>query len=491
MSDSSNNSKPKGPINGSLVVRALTLPAVPAKARLAAWKSQLPTIASFEDEMKALRNDQLRKRSLSLRYRARCGERLEQMLPEAFALVREAARRTVGMRHFDVQLIGGMALFHGAVTEMETGEGKTLTATLPMYLRSFAGKGAHLATVNDYLARRDAEWMGPIYELLGLTVGVIQTGMNQDQRRKAYGCDLTYGTAKEFGFDFLRDRLLLRRLAEDAATWDKDHLLSGRKSEGEKPVQRGQYFGLVDEADSILIDEARTPLIISAVPGEAQYRAVACYDWAAANADQFVEDRDYEYDHEKKKVELTLAGRHLARKLHKPDELGPVGLIDIYEYVERAIKVAREFHTDRQFVVRDGEVVIVDEFTGRMSEGRKWSGGIHQAVEAKEGVKVTVESGHAARITVQDLFKRYRYLAGMTGTAASSARELRKIYRTPVVRVPRINRRDERFFPITSTRRATRNGRPSWSRYASCTRKAGRYWWGRARSTNPRSCRGD
>ena len=383
-----------------------------------------------------IRDDQLRKRSLSLRYRARSGERLEQLLHEAYALVREAARRTLSMRHFDVQLLGGIALFHGAVTEMETGEGKTLTATLPMYLRSFAGKGAHLATVNDYLARRDAEWMEPVYGLLGLTVGVIQTGMNQDQRRKAYGCDLTYGTSKEFGFDFLRDRLLIRRLTEDAASWDGDQLLAGQKSAGEKPVQRGQHFVLVDEADSILIDEARTPLIISAVPGEAQYRAVACYEWAATISNQFEEDRDYEYDHEKKKAELTLAGRHLARKLHKPDALGPVGLIDIYTYVERAVKVAREFQNDREFVIRDDEVVIVDEFTGRMSEGRKWSGGIHQAVEAKEGVKVTVESGHAARITVQDLFKRYKYISGMTGTAASSARELKKIYRTPVVKIP-------------------------------------------------------
>jgi preprotein translocase subunit SecA len=197
---------------GRVVSRPSSLEII-TKGRMARWQAQLPLIGSLEGELRALRDDQLRKRSLSLRYRARSGERLEHLLPEAYALVREAARRTVGMRHFDVQVLGGIALFHGSITEMETGEGKTLTATLPMYLRSFAGKGAHLATVNDYLARRDAEWMGPVYGLLGLTVGVIQTGMNQDQRRKAYGCDLTYGTSKEFGFDFLRDRLLLRRLS--------------------------------------------------------------------------------------------------------------------------------------------------------------------------------------------------------------------------------------------------------------------------------------
>ena len=202
------------------------------KGRLAIWQSQIPLIASFEDELQALRDDQLRKGSLSLRYRARSGERLDHLLPEAYALVREAARRTVSMRHFDVQLLGGIAHFHGAVTEMETGEGKTLTATLPMYLRSFAGKGAHLATVNDYLARRDAEWMGPVYGLLGLTVGVIQTGMNPDQRRKAYGCDLTYGTAKEFGFDFLKDRLLSAPLSGRCGILGRRPIAFGAKIRG-------------------------------------------------------------------------------------------------------------------------------------------------------------------------------------------------------------------------------------------------------------------
>lgn len=414
----------------------ISLPAIPIGSQMQRWQRRLPEIADLEESVRALSNEQMRKQSLSLRYRARSGEKLDHLLGEAYALVREAGRRTVEMRHFDVQLIGGIAMFNGAVAEMETGEGKTLTATLPMYLHSLLGKGSHLATVNDYLARRDAEWMTPVYEALGLSVGIIQTGMNQDQRRKAYGSDVCYGTAKEFGFDFLRDRLLLRRLGEEAATWQSGGASLGQKSKSEQPVHRGMHFALVDEADSILIDEARTPLIISAIPGDAQKRAVACFSWASSSADLFHEDEHYEYDHEKRTVELTFEGRQQTRNLPKPEELGPVGLVDIYQYIERAIKVGREFHLHQQYVVNEGEIVIVDEFTGRMAEGRKWSGGIHQSVEAKEGVEVTVETGHAARVTVQDLFRRYKFLAGMTGTAWTSARELKKIYGTPVYRIP-------------------------------------------------------
>ena len=411
------------------------LPANPLGNKIARWRARLPEITSWEPKCREFSDEQLRKQSLSLRYRARSGEKLDKLLPEAFALVREAGRRSLGMRHFEVQMIGGMAMFHGSIVEMQTGEGKTLTATLPMYLHAIVGKGAHLATVNDYLAKRDAEWMTPIYKALGMTVGIIQTGINQDQRRQAYGSDVCYGTAKEFGFDFLRDRLLLRRLGEEATTW-KTGDDAGKKSKSEQPVHRGMHFCLVDEADSILIDEARTPLIISSIPGEAQKRAVACFRWAAEKAQLFTEDEHYDYDHEKRKVDLTFEGRQLTRDLPKPEELGPVGLVDIYEYIERAIKVAREFHLQQQYVIVDGEIVIVDEFTGRIADGRKWSGGIHQAVEAKEGVEVSVETGHAARVTVQDLFRRYKHLAGMTGTARTSASELKKIYSTPVYQIP-------------------------------------------------------
>ncbi|MEM7316100.1 MAG: preprotein translocase subunit SecA, partial [Planctomycetota bacterium] len=400
--------------------------AVPIPNRITQYRRRLPEIAAWEPIVQLDTDSQLRKRSLSLRYRARSGEKLVKLLGEAYAVVREAGRRTLNMRHFDVQLIGGIAMFHGCIAEMETGEGKTLTATLAMYLRALSGKGAHLATVNDYLAERDAELMKPIYKALGLSIGVVKTQISQDERREAYGSDITYGTAKEFGFDFLRDRLLLRRIGESALGIGGNGAI--RADATEKPVQRGMHSVLVDEADSILIDEARTPLIISAVPGEAQQRAVACYRWASSVTDKFEEDEHYEYDHEKKNCELTFSGRQLARTLPKPIEMGPVGLVDIYQYVERAVKVGREFHNHRQYVVHEGEIVIVDEFTGRMAEGRKWSAGIHQAVEAKEGIEVTVETGHAARVTVQDLFRRYKHVCGMTGTASTSAGELKKIY---------------------------------------------------------------
>ena len=404
--------------------------------RLTRWTSLLPRIARLEPELQGLGDQQLRKRSLSLRYRAKSGEPLPRLLVEGYALVREAARRTINMRHFDVQILGGIAMFHRSIVEMQTGEGKTLCATLPMYLNGLSGKSCHLATVNDYLARRDAEWMGPIYKALGIKVGVIETPMGQPERRKNYACDVVYGTAKEFGFDFLRDRLLLRRIQE-GQTDILGGMLGQRQGAGsEQPVQGEPYFALVDEADSILIDEARTPLIIGALPTDEEKLAVACYKWAAGVVDEFVEDDDYEYDHEKKSVELTREGRQKVRMLPMPDAMDTVGMFHIYRYVERAIKVEREFIYERQYVVRDGEIVIVDEFTGRLSEGRKWREGIHQAVEAKQGVDVTVATGQAARITVQDFFLRYERLAGMTGTARSSARELRKIYKVHVVTVP-------------------------------------------------------
>ncbi|MCA9245535.1 MAG: preprotein translocase subunit SecA [Planctomycetales bacterium] len=401
------------------------------------WKRNLlPKIDSFRSQLQQERDDQLRKRSLSLRFRFKSGEPAVDLLPEAYALVREAARRTLSMEHYDVQMLGGIAMFFGMLAEMETGEGKTLTATLPMYLRALAGKGCHLTTVNDYLAKRDADQMGPLYKLLGLSTGCVQTQMSQPERRKNYACDITYGTAKEFGFDFLRDRLLMREngmLNEDSPS---RFLADASPLAGERPVQRGHYFALVDEADSVLIDEARTPLIISAIPGEAEKIAAATYDWAAKAVEQFEEDEHYEYDHEKKTVELNMLGRQLVRSLPKSDLLDTVGFIDMYEHIERAIKVDREFERDREYVIRDGEIVIVDESTGRLAEGRKWRSGIHQAVEAREGLEVTVDTGQAARVTVQDFFLRYQHLGGMTGTAITSAAEMKKIYKLTVVQVP-------------------------------------------------------
>ena len=419
----------------SLAIQLNALTGGLVQRRLASWQGLLPKINDFEAGLQRLTDHELRKQSLSLRYRAKSQEPLDRLLPEAYALVREAGRRTINMRHFDVQILGGIAMHHRSIVEMQTGEGKTLTATLPVYLNALTGRGVQLATVNDYLARRDAEWMGPIYDLLGMSVGVIETQMPQAQRRKAYACDVCYGTAKEFGFDFLRDRLLLRRISEGLTDF-LGGMLGRQGPSAEEPVQRGANFVVVDEADSILIDEARTPLIISALPTEEEKIAVECYRWSAKVADEFEDEEHYDYDHEKQSVELTAEGRQLVRTLPKPPAMDSVGMFTIYEYIERAIKVNRAFTLDRQYVVRDGEIVIVDEYTGRLSEGRKWRDGIHQAIEAKEGVEVTVATGQAARVTVQDFFLRYERLTGMTGTAISSARELRKIYEVDVIPIP-------------------------------------------------------
>ncbi len=403
---------------------------------MARCASYVPKVAAAEPALQKLSDHELRKTSLGLRYRARSGEPLDKLLVEAFSLVREASRRQLGMRHFDVQILGGAAIHHHSIVEMQTGEGKTLTATLPMYLAALAGKGAHLATVNDYLAARDAELLKPLYSALGMSIGTIQSQQPQPERRKAYQCDITYGTANEMGFDFLRDRLLNRSSADGIKDLFGQMLGVSANGAGDESVQRGLHYMLVDEADSILIDEARTPLIISALPGEDEKIAAEAYSWASEVCSQFIEDEHYDYDHEDRSVELGLAGRQLVRALPKPSEMDRLPLSTIYEYVQRAIKVGREMFLDRHYVVRDGEIVIVDEFTGRLAEGRKWRAGIHQAIEAQEGVEITFATNQAARITIQDLFLRYERLSGMTGTAATSRRELKKIYRVHVEQIP-------------------------------------------------------
>ncbi len=406
------------------------------KVRVRKWMAALHQVASLEARTREFSLDQIRKESLSLRYRAMSGEALSKLLPEAFALVREAGRRALNMRHFDVQILGGAALFDGCIAEMQTGEGKTLTATLPLYLHALAGHGAHLATVNDYLASRDAEWMRPIYKLLGCSVGVVLTDSSPDERRSAYGSDITYGTAKEFGFDFLRDRLLLRAQGRMQSDFLGEGSAERWTSRGDEPVQRTMHFALVDEADSILIDEARTPLIIGSLGDESRETVIATFRWAAEHAPKFEYEEHYTIEEDSRKIELSSRGRALVRSLPRDEVMRQVGLVDLYDYIERGVKVHRDFHLDRQYVIRDGEIVIVDEFTGRLAEGRKWRDGIHQAIEAKEEIEVSVPTGQAARITVQDLFHRYRHIGGMTGTASTSAAELRKIYKTPVVLVP-------------------------------------------------------
>jgi len=415
-------------------VRALLAP--PGRRRLARWRVLVENIAGFDTLLRDLNDQRLHNRSLSLRYRAKSGEPLDRLLPEAFALVAESAARTLGMRHFPVQYLGGIAIHRGGIAEMETGEGKTLTATLPLFLNALSGRGAHLATANDYLAVRDADWMRPVFNFLGMTVGAIRGGMSPADRRDAYHSDVTYGTAREFGFDFLRDRMLARRVEEGRQDSMAGMLGLSTERADDLPVQRDFHFAVIDEADNILIDEARTPLIISAAGMDDSQTEIDCFRWSASVAEKFSEERDFLLDAKRKTVELTAEGRKQARSLPGPQNLVAIGQSHLYEYVERAIKVLRDFHRDQQFVVRDGEVVIVDEYTGRLSEGRRWSGGIHQAVEAKEGLNITLRDGHAAQITVQELCLHYPRLAGMTGTASMSAREFRKVFSLTVIRIP-------------------------------------------------------
>ncbi len=405
-------------------------PAIDAAARRLVGE-----IAELEPEMQSLDDVAIKRLGRSLSYRARAGEPPESLIVECFAATREAGRRALSMRHFDVQLLAGVALVRGAIVEMQTGEGKTLVATLPLVLYSLYGKGAHLATVNDYLAKRDAEWMEPIYKRLGLSVGIIQSEMDFDERRNNYAKDVTYGTAKEFGFDFLKDRLVGREIAEGRGDLGAT-LVGGSASGSSKLLQRPYWFALVDEADNVLIDEARTPLIIASPPGEAQAQQQALFRFAAAAAVDLIRDEDYEFDRQKQTCELLGRGRSRVRAIRRPALLESTSLLAIYDAVERAIRAKESFIRDRQYVIRDDKIVIIDEFTGRAAEGRTWRDGLHQAVEAKEGLEPTVPSGHAARITIQDLFARWPHLAGMTGTIASSAPEISRTYDVAVAVVP-------------------------------------------------------
>ena len=412
------------------------LPSIISSTSLAKWNLQVARIDAREPALQKLTDSELRKESLSLRYEALSGVPLEQLLVPAYALVREAGRRTLGMRHYKVQLLGGMAIHHGCIAEMQTGEGKTLTATAPMYLASLHGKGAHLATANDYLAARDAELMRPVYELLGVSVGIVEAQTPRPERQSAYQCDVTYTTAKELGFDFLRDRLLLRQNEEGFTSSIASMLGHIGNSSKNEYVLRDLNFALIDEADSLLIDEAKTPLIVSAASQNSASTMAALYKWCAKVANEFQSNTHYEFSDKPRRVTLNSDGRQRLRELSKPDSIDAVTMIDMYENLERAILVNREYQKDRHYVIDEGEVVIVDEFTGRIAEGRKWKAGIHQAIEAREGLEVSTETGDAARVTLQEFFLRYDRLSGMTGTIANSAPELKKIYKVDVIKVP-------------------------------------------------------
>jgi preprotein translocase subunit SecA len=368
-------------------------------------------INSFEPEMKSLNDEALSAKTMQFRERLAKGETLDQLLPEAFATVREASRRVLGQRHFDVQLMGGIVLHQGKIAEMKTGEGKTLTATLPLYLNALTGKGVHLVTVNDYLAGRDAKWMSPVYEFLGLTVSALQNHMNDKERQDAYACDILYATNNELGFDYLRDNMKFRL---------SDY------------VQRDLYYAIVDEVDSILIDEARTPLIISGSADEAG----ALYRSADLAVRRLNKEDDYELDEKERNVMLTESGVDKIEAAFNVENLYAIEHLGLLHHVNQALRAHVLFKRDVEYVVREGEVLIVDEFTGRILQGRRYSDGLHQAIEAKEGVKIEKETQTLASITLQNYFRLYKKLAGMTGTAMTEAEEFHKIYKLDVVSIP-------------------------------------------------------
>src|SRR5437763_5261604 len=408
--------------------------------RVKGYQSRVDAINALEPEIAALSDEALKARTAEFRKQLADGKTLDDILVPAFATVREAAKRTLGQRHFDVQLIGGMVLHEGDIAEMKTGEGKTLVATLAVYLNALAGRGVHVVTVNDYLANRDAEWMGQIYNFLGLKVGVIVHGLDDEQRKQAYDADVTYGTNNELGFDYLRDNMKYRL---------------------EDMVQRGHIYAIVDEVDSILIDEARTPLIISGPLDDRSefYNTIDAYIPKLDKA-------DFEVDEKQRTVTLSEAGMEKMEQmlrganLLKGDHLYDVENVSTVHHVNQAMRAHKLFQRDKDYVVRNGEVVIIDEFTGRMMPGRRYSEGLHQALEAKEHQTIQPENQTLASITFQNYFRMYEKLAGMTGTAMTEADEFIDIYNLEVIEVPtnmpmiRVDEEDEVYRTATEKYRS-------------------------------------
>ena len=386
-------------------------------------------VLSYEDEYSRLSDEELKAKTPEFKERLKNGETLDDILPEAFAVCREASSRVLNMKHFPVQIIGGIILHQGRIAEMKTGEGKTLVATLPAYLNALSGKGVHIVTVNDYLARRDSEWMGKLYRFLGLSVGLIVHELNNDERRAAYSADITYGTNNEMGFDYLRDNMI---------------------AYAEQRVQRGHSFAIVDEVDSILIDEARTPLIISGVGDKSTdlYKIADSFaktlkkvtvkelDSKQNAEEELSEDGDFVVDEKAKTATLTKSGIAKAEAYFNLENLMDSENITVLHHIEQAIKAIGVMKRDVDYVVKDGEVLIVDEFTGRIMLGRRYSEGLHQAIEAKEGVKVERESKTLATITFQNYFRLYDKLSGMTGTAMTESTEFQEIYSLDVISIP-------------------------------------------------------
>ena len=424
-------------------------------------------VEALEPKYAAMSDAELKAQTGILKDRLKNGETLDDILPDAFAALREASARVLGMKHFRVQIIGGICLFQGRIAEMKTGEGKTLVATLPAYLEALSGRGVHIVTVNDYLARRDAEWMGKVHRFMGLTVGVVVPGMEDDEKRAAYACDITYGTNNEFGFDYLRDNL---------------------KSDLKLMVQRELNFAIVDEVDSILIDEARTPLIISGKGEQSSslYEQVdrfvrtlkGGFDDDLKDAENAEKNRkkndssaqklqkaeelewDYVIERKDKQVQLTEYGAEKAEKFFNIDNVADIAHQSLNHHIQQALKAHHLFHLNEEYIIKDGEIIIVDEFTGRLMIGRRYSDGLHQAIEAKEGVKIREENKTFATITFQNYFRLYRKLSGMTGTAKTEEGEFRTIYSLDVVEIPtnrpikRIDMHDRVFATVDGKKKA-------------------------------------
>lgn len=403
----------------------------PEAARRDRWRRRARRILSAASALETLSDAELTAQAGQKAWEVRAGLPMQRAVEDVFALVCEAARRSVNMRPYEVQVMGGLALSEGRIAEMQTGEGKTLTATMPVTLYAMAGRGCHVVTVNDYLAGRDADLMRPVYRLMGLTVGCVTSDSEPEDRGDAYSRDITYGTAQEIGFDFLRDRLHRDSIGSP-------HQLPRYAAAAEgntNGVQRGHYFALIDEADSILIDEAGTPLIIG-LPERNRISTVSLLHWARSLVDTLQEGEDYTTEPDRRLVELTDQGNRRVIMAARPHWLAVFSNEKIWSQVETAIEAELFYRLDREYVVHEGEIVIVDESTGRMMEGRKWQRGLHQAVEVKEAVVVTETTHHAAQVTVQSFFRQYRFLAGMTGTAVQARRELRKVYSIGVSAIP-------------------------------------------------------
>src|SRR5881398_2491001 len=441
-------------------------------------KRMMPAVEAtnaLEPSVQALGDAELRAKTDELRKRLDAGASVDELLPEAFAVAREAARRTVGMRPFDVQLIGGMVLHEGKIAEMATGEGKTLVATLPAYLNGLTGRGVHIVTVNDYLAKRDAQWMGPIYHALGLGVGVIQheasflydpayvtsdirmTALRPCTRQDAYRADVTYGTNNEFGFDYLRDNM----------RFTLDEL-----------VQRELHYAIVDEVDSILIDEARTPLIISGPTED----STDLYYRIDRIIPMLKRDVDYTIEEKTRTAALTEEGNEKVERALGVTNLYDLANMDLVHHVVQGLRAHAMYHRDVDYVVKDGEVIIVDEFTGRLMPGRRWSDGLHQAVEAKEGVKIANENQTLASITFQNLFRMYHKLAGMTGTADTEAGEFAKIYNLDVVVIPTNRPLIRPDFPDVVYRTEKEKFNAIVDEIMDCHKRDNRSWWAPSRS---------